>query len=87
MGYGMVTAHFLSSLPARRCPSGTRPLVTSCDQRLGQIGLKQEGTTEAYDLYAARSDDEDDARDGLKCEQLQRNKEMVKIYYELESSR
>ena len=37
---------------------------------LGQIGLKQEGTTEAYDLYAARSDDEDDARDGLKCGQL-----------------
>ena len=45
-----------------------RSTVTA--RNLGQIGLKRGGATEAYDQYAAGSDNEADARNGLKCEQL-----------------
>ena len=37
---------------------------------LGQIGVKQAGATEAYSLYAARSDSVAEAQDGLKYKQL-----------------
>ena len=37
---------------------------------LGQIGVKLGRTTEAYSLYAARSDDEAETQDGLKRGQL-----------------
>ncbi len=37
---------------------------------LGQIGMKRDRATEAYQEYAARSDGEAESQDGLKCEQL-----------------
>ena len=50
-----------------------RVCSTITARNLGQIGLKRGGATEAYDQYAAGSDNEADARDGLKCEQLPQN--------------
>ena len=49
-----------------------RVCSTVTARNLGQIGLKRVGATEAYDQYAAGSDNEADTRDGLKCEQLRR---------------
>ncbi len=45
-----------------------KSMVTACD--LGQIGVKQDGTTEACSLHVGRSDGEVDPQDGLKREQL-----------------
>ncbi len=42
--------------------------VTACN--LGQIGMKQDRTTEACSEHAARSDGEAESQDGLKCEKL-----------------
>ena len=47
--------------PKTFCPN------TVMAHNLGQIGLKQVGTTEACSQHAARSDDAVEIRDGLKC--------------------